>query len=478
MLASGLRSGLMVTASLLIMTPVAHAASSWDTTPSSIPGVSQAQIPEGPEKVFGAKTTTLNNGMQVVVIENHRAPVLTHMVWYQVGSADEPRGDGVSGAAHFLEHLMFKGSKAIAPGDFSKLIRGIGGNDNAFTSWDYTAFFQSIPSQYLKQVMALEADRMINLSILDKDIESERDVIIEERRMRTDNDPKALFSEQMRATLFENSAYAEPIIGWKDEMPKLSRKDVLDYYNKWYSPSNAILVVSGDVTFQDVVYWAQQTYGKIPSHAVPAHIRPKTPERTAEIRLTMHNEDVRQPVLMKAWIVPSFMEDKHAYLGLEVMTEAIAGGAATRLYQSLVVERKKAVSVSLSYDGDNRGQGSLWLYAMPAPGVSLEQLESEIDVVFREIVGNGISKEDVEKAKTRLIDQALYARDSVAGPAMVIGQALAMGATLDDIEYWPKEVSEVTREDVQSLFDIYLNPIAPKRLPVTGLLLPKESEEK
>ncbi|MDD3021375.1 MAG: pitrilysin family protein [Alphaproteobacteria bacterium] len=430
------------------------------------------------QKVFGAKTATLANGMQVVVIENHRAPVVTHMVWYQVGSADEPKGDGVSGAAHFLEHLMFKGSGAIAPGEFSKLIRNVGGNDNAFTSWDYTAFFQTVPSKYLPQVMALEADRMINLSLADRDIESERDVIIEERRMRTDNDPQSLFMEQMRAALFPNSAYAEPIIGWRDEMPLLGRQDVMEYYKAWYTPANAILVVSGDVNFEEVVSEAEKAYGVIPSHPYPEHIRSKSPDFRAETRLTLHDEDVRQPTLYKAWLVPAFLEDKHTYYSFEVMAEAISGNASTKLYQTLVVNRKKATSISLSYDGEARGQGSLWLYAIPAPGVSIEDLEKEINTAFREIVGNGIEEQDVERAKTRLIDQALFARDSVAGPAMVIGQALALGATLDDVENWPQKIDSITREDVQTIFDMYMNPEAPKRLPVTGILLPAEDKAK
>ncbi len=427
------------------------------------------------QKVFGAKSATLANGMQVVVVENHRAPVVTHMLWYQVGSADEPKGDGVSGAAHFLEHLMFKGSEAIAPGEFSKLIRNIGGDDNAFTSWDYTSFFQTIPSKYLPQVMALEADRMINLSLADRDIESEREVIIEERRMRTDNDPQSLFMEQMRAELFPNSAYAEPIIGWRDEMPLLNRQDVMEYYKTWYTPGNAILVVSGDVDFDNVVKLANKFYGIIPSHAYPEHIRSKSPDFRAKTLITLHDENVQQPTLYKAWLVPSFMDDKHSYYSFEVLAEAISGNASTKLYQTLVVNRKVATSISLSYDGDARGQGSLWLYAIPAPGVSMETLENEINTAFREIVGNGIDEQDVEKAKTRMIDQALFARDSVTGPAMVIGQALALGATLDDVENWPQKIDSITRDDVQTIFDMYLNPEAPKRLPVTGILTPAEN---
>ncbi|HNQ92052.1 MAG TPA: pitrilysin family protein [Alphaproteobacteria bacterium] len=428
-------------------------------------------------KVFNARTAMLDNGMQIVVIENHRAPVVTHMLWYKVGSADEPHGDGVSGAAHFLEHLMFKGSKAIPAGEFSKLIRSIGGDDNAFTSWDFTAFFQSVPARYLPNVMALEADRMINLSLAEKDILSERDVIIEERRMRTDNDPQSLFMEKLRAGLYTNAPYAEPIIGWKDEMPKLGRDDVMNYYHTWYTPSNTILVVSGDVNFEQVRTWAAKYYGIIPSHATPDHIRPYIPDYKAETRLTLHDEDIRQPALLRAWIAPSFVEDKKVYDGLEVLCETLSGGAATKLYQKLVVEKKKATSIDLSYDGDARGQGSLWLSATPAPNVTMDELEREIDTTFREIVGNGITADEVEKAKTRMIDKALFARDSVTGPAMVVGQALAIGAALDDVEYGPKRIAAVTREDVQTLFDTYLNPISPKHTPVTGILLPKDHKD-
>lgn len=433
---------------------------------------------EGYEKVFGAKSGMLENGMQVVVVENHRAPVVTHMVWYKVGSADEPKGDGVSGAAHFLEHLMFKGTKAIAPGDFSKLVRSIGGEDNAFTSWDYTAFFQSVPSRYLPNMMAFEADRMLNLTLDEKDITSERDVIIEERRMRTDNDPQTLFMEQLRAELFVNSPYAEPIIGWHDEMPLLSRQNVFDYYNAWYTPSNAILVISGDVTFEQAMVLAKKYYGYIPSRPTPDHVRPKVPHMVAPNDLVFESPEIQQPELMRVWVAPSYMDDRKIYDGLTVLCESLSGGSATKLYQRLVVDRKVASAVSLSYDGDSRGQGSLWLSVTPAPSVNMETIKTEVERAFREIVGNGITDKEVEEAKIRLIDSALYARDSVAGPAMVIGQSLAMGATLDDVENTPNRIASVTREDVQKLFDTYLNPLKPDYQPVTGIMLPKkESQE-
>lgn len=425
------------------------------------------------EKVYNAESMMLDNGMQVVVIPNHRAPVVSHMVWYKVGAADEPQGDGVSGAAHFLEHLMFKGSDALQPGQFSKLIRSWGGEDNAFTSWDYTAYFQSVAKNDLPRVMALEADRMINLKIPEKEIESERQVIIEERRMRTDNDPKALFSEQLRAMLFASTNYAVPIIGWHDEMPKLNREHVTNYYKTWYAPNNAILVVSGDVTMADVAPMAKKFYGILPSHAVPEHIRPNTPDFPAPTILKFETPDIRQPLLIEGWRVPSYNKEhnEEAY-ALDVLMETLSGGASTELYQSLVVQQKIATDIDMSYEGDARGEGSVWLSAVPAPNVTLDTLKAAIDKKMAELVGKGPSAEAVERAKTRLIDTEIYARDSVMGPAMVIGQGLSYGLTLDEIERRPEKIKAVTLEQVHHALNYYLDPIDPAYNPVIGYLIP------
>lgn len=427
------------------------------------------------EKVFNAETFTLRNGMQVIVIPNHRAPVVTHMVWYKVGAADEPQGDGVSGAAHYLEHLMFKGSKAIGPGEFSKLIRSWGGEDNAFTSWDFTAYFQSIAKSRLPQVMALEADRMVNLNPPAKEIESELQVIIEERRQRTDNDPKALFSEHLRAALYPNSAYAIPIIGWKDEMPELRWKHAFEYYKTWYAPNNAMLVVSGDITADELKPLAEKYYGILKARPVPSHIRPDTPSFAAAQTLTLRHEDVRQPTLIRAWLAPSYQQNKTEALALQVLREYLSGGSASPLYQSLVTRQKLATGIDLSYDGDNRGTGSLWLYATPVTGISLDQLARAIEKEFQTLIATPFTPTDIEKAKTRLIDSATYARDSITGPAMIVGQGLASGASLEDIETWPEQISSVSPEAVQVVLKKYLDPAAPFTSPVTGIMLPKES---
>ncbi len=424
-------------------------------------------------KVYNAETMMLGNGMQVVVIPNHRAPVVTHMLWYKVGAADEPQGDGVSGAAHFLEHLMFKGSEALQAGQFSKIIRGIGGEDNAFTSWDYTAYFQSVAKDKLPIVMALEADRMMNVRLPQPEIDTELPVIIEERRMRTDNDPQALFYEQMRAVLFTASPYGVPIIGWHDEMPKLNRTHVLDYYKTWYAPNNAILVVSGDVTMADVAPLAKKFYGIIPHKDVPAHVRGDTPNFPAPIQLTFESAELRQPIFLRAWRAPSYAQNKKEALALDVLMETLSGGSSTELYQSLVVKDKQASDISLSYDGDARGEGSIWLSATPSPNVSLDKLDVSIRHKLAELIKNGLNADDIEKAKTRMIDSEDYARDSVMGPAMVVGQSLAYGLTLDDVEMRPEHISAVTVQDVQNVLNAYLNPDHPAHLPVTGYLLPK-----
>lgn len=428
-------------------------------------------------KVYNAETCVLSNGLQVVVIPNHRAPVVSHMVWYKVGAADEPQGDGVSGAAHFLEHLMFKGTKAIPSGQFSKIIRAKGGEDNAFTSWDFTAYFQSVAKDFLPMVMAMEADRMINLSVPEKEVLSEREVIIEERRQRTDNDPQALFSEQMRAVLFAASPYAVPIIGWRDEMPKLTRSHPESYYKTWYAPNNAILVVSGDVTMEQVRSLAEKYYGILPAYKVPDHVRPLSPDFSAPAVLTLHDETIRQSVFLRAWRVPSQMQDRAAADALSVLQETLSGGAATRLYQRLVVQQKLATSIDLSYDGAARGEGSVWLYASPAEGVSLPDLEKAIETEFRELSARGISSSEIDKAKARLVNSALYARDSVVGPAMTIGQTLAMGGTLEDAEYWPQRIQTIEKADVDRVLKTYLDPDHPLHVPVTGYLLPRGSKK-
>jgi zinc protease len=427
------------------------------------------------EKVFNAQSHTLDNGMEIVVIPNHRAPVITHMVWYKVGAADEKWGK--SGIAHFMEHLMFKGTKDIPPGEFSKRIKALGGNDNAFTSHDYTAYFQSISVEHLETVMKMEASRMRGMSPPPEEVLSERDVVIEERRLRTENDPRTQFGEQMRYALFPNHPYGMPVIGWKEEIENLSWDDAKAFYDKWYAPNNAILVISGYVTMDDVLPLAEQIYGTLESADTPQREWTSIPPFPGVFRVELKSPQIQQPAISIAFITPSSTSEKKDSLALEVLQEIMSGGASTRLYKSLVVEQKLATSASLSYDSYSVGESTSWLSAYPAEGVSLQELEDALFKELKSVIKEGVTDNELEDAKERMIDAAIFARDSLQGPAMIFGMARASGVTIDDVEFWPHNIEKVTKEDVQLAAKKYLNPDEINDRPyVIGYLLPAEVE--
>ncbi len=429
------------------------------------------------DKVFDAQTLMLDNGMQVVLVENHRAPVVTHMVWYKVGAADE--APGYSGIAHLFEHMMFKGTDAIPAGEFSKRVRALGGNDNAFTSQDFTAFFQSIAVDQLETVMSMEADRMRGLNPPPEEFNSEIKVVIEERRQRTENDPRSYFTEQMNAALFVNHPYANPVIGWFHEVDALTWKNAKAFYDLWYAPNNAILVVSGDITMDKLKALAENTYGKIPARAVPERHWTTVPPLLASPRLTLHHENIRQPLWIRLYRVPSATQNRDDARALEVLQSIMDGGAATRLYKALVVDQKIATSVGLSYRSSNRADSTLWMQVSPVPGVTMKTVQNAIEEQLRLLISEGVTDEELREAKDRMKDAAIYARDSLAGPAMVIGHGLVSGASLDDIEYWPAQIEHVTAAQVQDVARRFLNPDdINKRPPVTGYLLPPEKEAK
>jgi zinc protease len=424
-------------------------------------------------KTFNAETFTMKNGMQVVVIPNHRAPVVTHMVWYKQGAADEPAG--VSGIAHFLEHLMFKGTKKIPAGEFSKRVKAMGGNDNAFTSQDYTAYHQSIAVERLETVMQMEADRMRGLTLPEKDVDSERLVIIEERRMRIDNDPAAKLSEQINDVLFVNHPYRDPIIGWEHEMAKLSRADAKAFYDAWYEPNNAILIVSGDITAAKLKPMAEKIYGSIKSRKTPQRERTKIPPLPAAVMLTMHDESVRQPQWERTYRVPSLHQNKADSLAFDVLESIMDGGSAARLYKALVFEQKVATGVSLSYHGAAWDDGSISISATPSDGKTPDDVAKAVDAELRRLIKDGVTEAEMTEAKARMQDVAALARDSLTGPAMIFGQTLTTGGTVDDVELWADNVAAVTSAQVQDVAKRFLNPDDfAGNPPVTGILLPVE----
>lgn len=431
----------------------------------------QAYAQQG-EKVFNAETFTLDNGLEIVVIPNHRTPVVTHMVWYKVGAADETPGK--SGIAHFMEHLMFKGSTGLAPGEFSKTIKSLGGNDNAFTGQDYTAYFQSIAAEHLEKVMTMEAGRMRGMNPPLSEVESERKVILEERRQRTDNDPRGKFAEQMDATLFVNHPYGTPVIGWFHEMEQLTWDDAKAFYDKWYGPNNAVLVVSGDVTGAQVFELAKKIYGPLETvDTIPTRNRTMSPPLSAQTKILQRHPAIAQTIIQRDYRAPSYRESAKDSLALQVIEEIIGRGATSRLYKSLVIEQKLATSASMSYSSDVWDDATISVYAAPAPGKQPEEVEHALDQELRKLVRDGITEDELRDAKTRLQDAAIYARDSLSGPAMAFGHALATGSSVDDVEYWPQHIEEVTAEQALDVAQRFLDPDKEyDHPPVTGYLLP------
>lgn len=432
-------------------------------TPPSIPSITE-------DGVYHPEAFTLSNGMAVVVVPNHRAPIISQMVWYQVGAADEPLGK--SGLAHLLEHLMFKGTQNVPDGAFSRTVAANGGNDNAFTGWDYTAYFQNIAKDRLELVMQMEADRMVNLTLSEDQVTSERAVVYAERQQTTDNEPIDRLREAMRAALFVHHPYGRPIVGWADEIKALTREDALAFYHTWYSPSNAVLVVSGDITAEELKPIAERTYGKLAARDVPIRQRVQEPDLNAERRVILRDAGVSQPVLMRSYLAPSYRAgDRQQIVPLEVLSEIMGGGPTSRLYLRLVMDLRLATSVQFSYDPMAFDLSTASLSASPVAGRDLRLVETAMDAAVRELLINGISDAELANAKRRLVDGAIFARDSVQAPAYVFGMTLATGGDISDVEAWPKRVMDVTKEQVMAA----AHAIFDEKGFVTGELLPDPS---
>jgi len=412
----------------------------------------------------------LDNGMDVVVIPDHRAPVVTHMVWYRNGSADDPRGK--SGIAHFLEHLMFKGTHKHKGGEFSHVVAELGGQENAFTSYDFTAYFQRVAREHLGVVMEFEADRMTGLTLTDEVVAPERDVVLEERRMRSDTDPSAQLDEAMSAALFTHHAYGVPIIGWGHEIETLDRHDALAYYNRFYTPENAILVVAGDVEAAEVEALARETYGKVPARGEPpVRNRPREPQPRAERMVKLADPKVEQPAIERIYLVPSARTaQKGEAEALDVLAHHLGGGQTSVFYHRLVLEQKLAVSAGCYYYADALDDSRLFIYAMPVEGVTLETLEAAIDKVLAEVARDGVSAADVARASTRLVADAVYAQDNQASLARWFGAALANGETVQDVLGWSARMEAVTVEDVAKAMK-WLD----RKRAVTGYLLKSDA---
>jgi zinc protease len=391
---------------------------------------------------------TLDNGMKVVVREDRRAPSVVHMVWYRSGSVDEP--SGVTGVAHVLEHMMFKGTRKVGPGEFNTRVAALGGRDNAFTGRDYTAYFQQIPPAHLGTVMGLEADRMKNLALTDEAFSREIEVVKEERRLRTDDRPRALVYEQLMATVFQAHPYRNPIIGWMADLETMAAEDTRVWYRNWYAPNNATLVVVGDVDHQAVFKLARQHYGAIKPAKLPAR-RISNEAKQIGSRSVVVRAPAELPYLAMAWRVPSLKNpaaDREAY-ALQMLSEILDGYDGARLSRRLVREQRIAVSAGAAYNGINRGPALFLLEGSPAPGQSIEALEAALRGELQRIRDEGVSEAELNRVKNQALATRIYSRDSLMGQAMEIGQLMSSGLSWRDDIRLLAGLRSVTAEEVR-----------------------------
>jgi zinc protease len=441
---------------------------------SLFPTIAPAEASPSPPATF-----TLANGLQVVVIPDHRTPVVTEMIWYKVGSADETSGK--SGLAHFLEHLMFKGTSKHPAGEFSQTVLRVGGNENAFTSSDYTGYFQRVPREQLGSMMEFEADRMTGLVLKDENVLPERDVVLEEFNMRVANNPDARLTEQIMAALYLNHPYGRPVIGWHQEIEKLDREDALAFYKRFYAPNNAILVVAGDVEADEVRPMAERTFGAIAAQPAipPKRIRPQEPEPAAPRTVTLADPRVEQPGLRRYYLVPSATTAAAGEsAAFDVLAQLMGGGSNSYLYRRLVIDKPLAVNAGAAYQGVSVDATQFSISASPRPGVTFAQVEQVIDDVIADIAQNGVRAEDLERVKTQLIAETVYAQDNQATLARWYGGAMSTGLSIEDIRNWPERIRAVTADQVRNVVLKWFD----KKRSVTGYLIkdttPKQVEKR
>jgi len=424
-----------------------------------------------PLRAETVSTFTLANGLAVVVIEDNRAPVAVQMIWYRIGAADEPKGK--SGIAHFLEHLMFKGTAKMAPGEFSDTVEAQGGDDNAFTSWDYTAYFQRVAADRLPLMMQMEADRMTNLQMTEDDVKTERQVILEERSQRVDSDPGSLFQEQRQAAQYMNHPYGIPVIGWRHEMEGLSRDDAFSFYRRFYAPNNAVLIIAGDVDPAEVRKLAEQNYGPIPpSDAIVPRSRPAEPPQLAERRLSMADGRVAQPYVVRSYLAPERNAGEQGKAAALTYLAELLGGSGTTsvLARALQFDDPKAVYTSAYYDGLSLDTSTFGLVIVPKPGVTLAEAETAMDAVVAKFLKDGVDPAAFARLRTELRADQIYARDDVDGLANDYGAALTSGLTVADVQAWPGVLQAVTPDDVMAA----AREVLDRRNSVTGWLTRKE----
>jgi zinc protease len=403
-----------------------------------------------PLEAFGNVTSfSLENGMRVVVVEDHRAPVVTHMVWYRAGASDE--NSGKSGIAHLLEHLLFKETENVENGEFSKTVAALGGSDNAFTSQDYTAYYQRVSKQYLDLMMYYESDRMRNLKISELDFNTEVKVVIEERSQRTDSKPGALFNEQNMASLYLNHPYGVPIVGWRHELEDLDREDAIDFYKTYYSPNNAILIVSGDVDPKNVQVLANNFYGSLKNTIyLDARKRPSEPPQIVERRLIFEDERVSQPYITRTYLAAERDSgQQREAAALTLLADLIGSdGIQSILGKILQLDNKKAIYTNAYYNGLSYDDTNFSLIVVPNSDVTLLDIETELDRVINTFISNGIDEDHLERIKFQYKAQQIYSLDSAYSQARRFGVALTSGLTIEDVLAWPKIIQDIKSSEI------------------------------
>ena len=392
---------------------------------------------------------TLDNGMRVIVQEDHRAPVMVSQVWYRAGAMDE--FNGTTGVAHVLEHMMFKGTQAVPPGEFSKKIAAAGGRENAFTSRDHTAYFQQMQKDRLELSMQLEADRMANLVISDELFAKEIQVVMEERRLRTDDQAQSVVYERLMANAYQTHPYRRPVIGWMDDLENMSAQDARDWYARWYVPNNATLVVAGDVKADEVIALAQKHFGGLPARTLPPRKPQDEPVQVGSKRIVV-KAPAQLPYLLMAWHAPTlkdWQQDTTPY-ALQILAGVLSGNDSARLQKSLVKTQQVAVNASAGYDAVARGPGMFMIDATPAPGTSVAALEKAIRSEIARIQRDGISAAELARVKAQVVAADVYQRDSLFYQAMQLGEYAIAGLPPEALARRVDKLRAVTAQEVQA----------------------------
>ncbi len=428
--------------------------------------------------VFAKETTTkpdiseftLENGLRLLVIPDRRAPVVTHMIWYKVGSADDPQGR--SGIAHFFEHLMFKGTSTYPNNEFSSAVAAIGGRENAFTSWDYTAYYQKVAPSALADMMRFEADRMSNLVITEDVFLPERDVVLEERSGRVDRSPSAILSEFSRAALHVNHPYSVPIIGWEHEIKTLTMEDALAFYERWYQPWNAIVVVAGDVDPQETLKLAQITYGKIVATTKPLERTwTSSPAPVVSQNLVYKDERVTQPSWQRMFRVPSYqVAEQGEAEALDLLSTIMGGSATSRFQKEIILEQELATAAGAFYQGSSRDMTSFGFYAVPRGDTKLADVSKAMEDQVDRLLKDGVTQRELDRARQAYLKSIIYSQDSQVTLARIFGSVLTIGGSVEDLTSWPDRLKKVTVEDVNRVARKYLD----RNRSITSRLLPKE----